>query len=893
MSDALARALAGATVVTPNRRLARHLADAHDRAQLAAGLRAWPAARVLPWTAWLTGMESEAVAAGALPALARVAPHASAQLWRAAVEADGVARLDTAALAVSAAEAWEHVHAWGTGAESWRAWAGGDDEPAAFARWAERYRRALAVHDATDASSAADRVVEAAPAMPSWRGRRVAFAGFVGMTPQARRVVDALARAGAEVEEAASIGAPLAAARRAEFASADDELLASLGWARREVERRPDANVGIVVPDLAHRLAHVRARARDVLGVPVEGGGESTAQAWNVSLGEPIDATPIVGTAIDMLALAWSSSQAGRAAALLRSAFLPGAGGAARRSRARIEREWLERGVDRVRIGDAIAALERSDDALAERLAAARTVALRVRRATRHAWIDAWREALRAAGWPGDRPLASPEHQAVGAFDGVLAAFASLDATAGARAEIAADEALTSLAEIAAATPFQPESTRAPIQILGLFEAIGLPFDALWIAGMSDAAWPRSPRPHPLLPVRWQRERGVPRSDAASELAWAREVTAWFRRAAPVVIASHATSGMDGPATGSALFADADAIAIEVPATAARRMFESRPARERVVDQVAPAVSPGERHKRGSGLIEAQSACPFQAVASARWRAEAWPVAAIGLTALERGSLVHAALAAFWRETGDHSTLVGLAGDPVRYAEARERAATVAIAGIEETRWRRIPAAVRALEAERLSRLLATWLDTVELPRPRFRVAHVEHDERLTLGALELELRLDRLDELADGGVAIVDYKTGQVKSAAHWVADRPEATQLALYTLARRAAHPGSDVRAAVLGQVRPGDCKAVGLFADEAALWAEPSPRSRSTGIVDWPAHEARWSELMHGLADEFLRGHAAVAPRDATACRNCGRHALCRVGQAAVPEGDEGEA
>ena len=40
MPDALARALAGATVVTPNRRLARHLTDTYDRAQVAAGLRA-------------------------------------------------------------------------------------------------------------------------------------------------------------------------------------------------------------------------------------------------------------------------------------------------------------------------------------------------------------------------------------------------------------------------------------------------------------------------------------------------------------------------------------------------------------------------------------------------------------------------------------------------------------------------------------------------------------------------------------------------------------------------------------------------------------------------------------------------------------------------------------
>ncbi len=889
MSDALARVLAGATVVTPNRRLARHLADAHDRAQLAAGLRAWPAAQVLPWTAWIAAMESEAVAAGALPALARLPPQATVQLWRASIETDGTPLLDVAALAASAAEAWEHVHAFGTGAESWRAWAGGDDEPAAFARWAERYRGALAAHGATDASTAADRVARAAPAMPSWRGRHVAFAGFIDMTPQARRVAEALVRAGANVDEVPTVGAPLAPARRAEFASTDDELVAALGWARREVERRPEATVGIVVPDLAQRLAGVRTRASDVLGVPPEGAGG--VRSWNVSLGEPLDATPIVGTAVDVLALAWSTLPAGRAAALLRSAFLPGAGGGRGESRARIERAWLERGLHRVRIVDAISALQRSEDALAERFASVRTVASRTRRATRHGWVDAWREALRASGWPGERPLASPEHQAAGAFDGLLAAFAALDATAAARAEIAGDEALALLAELAAATPYQPESPPAPIQILGLIEAIGLPFDALWVAGMSDAAWPRSPRPHPLLPVRWQRERGVPRSDAAGELAWAREVVAWFRRAAPVVITSHAANGDDGPATHSALFADAEAIVVDVPATAARRMFDARPARERLADPVAPAPAPGERHRKGSGLIEAQSACPFQAVAATRWRADAWPAAAIGLTPMERGILVHAALAAFWRETRDHAALVALAAR-CRALRRRARARGPRSDGRDRRRTLAPRARGGARARGRTARAPArrAWLDAVELPRSPFTVVHVEHEERLVLGALELELRLDRLDELADGGAAIVDYKTGKVSSPARWIADRPEATQLALYTLARRAAHPLTGVRAVVLGQVRPEDCKAVGFYADETARWGAPPVRNPGAGIVDWPAHEARWSALMHGLADEFARGHAAVAPRDAAACRTCARQALCRVGEASVPEDDE---
>lgn len=885
MPDALARALAGATVVTPNRRLARHLTDAYDRAQVAAGLRAWPAARVLPWTAWISAMEGEAVAEGALPARVRLSPHASDALWRSAVEADGVSSSDAAALAVSAAEAWALVHAHGTGAESWRAWSGGDDEPAAFARWAERYRNGLAAHGAVDAPTAADRVAVAAPAMPSWRDRRIAFAGFVEMTPQARRVADALAGAGAEVSDVATIGAGEAEARRAEFASPDDEIVAALAWARREVESNAGATVGIVVPDLAQRLAAVRARARDVLGVPDR--AQASSQSWNVSLGDPIGATPIAGTAIDLLTLAWSSLPAGRAAALLRSVFLPGADAEALRLRSRAERLWLADGADRVRIADAIAALQSSGGALGDRLAAARAVSTRVRRATRHGWIDAWREALHAAGWPGDGTLASAEHQAMGAFDGVLAAFAALDATAGAGGDVSADDALATLSGIAMATPFQPESPAAPIQILGLLEAIGLPFDAIWVAGMSDAAWPRPTRPHPLLPIRWQRERGVPRSDAGRELAWAREVTSWFRRAATVVVASHAATGREGPAIHSALFADAQVLAIDVPATSARRMFDARPVRERIADPVAPPPGPDERHSKGYNVIESQSACPFKAVAERRWHADPWPSASVGLTALERGNLVHEALAAFWKEARDHASLVALARDPARYAAACARAAERAIATIDERRWRRVPPLVRAIEAGRLAALVEDWLDAVERPRAPFAVAHVEHRERLALGALELDLRLDRIDELADGGVAIVDYKTGRVGSTKRWTADRPEATQLALYTLARRAAHPDSGVRAAVLAQVRRGEHKAVGLYADEAASW---SGAPGGGAIVDWPLHEARWGELMQRLAGEFLRGEAAVAPRDATACRYCARQALCRIGDAAVIEDDE---
>ncbi|MCC7114507.1 MAG: PD-(D/E)XK nuclease family protein [Burkholderiales bacterium] len=878
MSDALASLAAGATVVTPNRRLSRHLIDAHDRAQVAAGRRAWPSARALPWTAFVAALDDEAVAAGALAARMRLSPHAVLLLWRAAIEEDAQSVPEAGALAELAAEAWALVHAHGTGAGIWRAWAGRDDEPAAFARWAERYQAALDARRAIDLAMVPDRVARAAGAMASWRDCRIGFAGFLDFDPQQRRVVDALERAGARVDRVSTLGDTPAGPRRAEFASSRRELVAALAWARAEVERRPSARVGIVVPDLAQRLAAVRLDAIDVLGLPGEDADRSPA--WNLSLGAPLDSVPIVAAALDLIALAWRALPVGRAAALLRSAYVAGAADGTRLRRAGVEREWLERGVDPVRIGDAIGALQARDDALAPRLAAMAALAKRTRRATRHGWIDAWREALAIAGWPGDRPPGSAEHQARGALDGHFAAYAALDGLElRGRGEFAAGEACGAVAGILASSPFQPESPDAPIQILGLYEAVGLPFDALWISGMSDEMLPRAPRPHPLLPAGWQRAHGVPRSDAARELAHARDIASWLLRAAPDVVASHASAIDDRPVSRSAVFPEVAVTAAPEPATPARAQFDARPRLERLADDVAPACAPGERVRAGSGLVAAQSDCPFQALASKRWRADPWPEAAATLTSMERGSLVHAALASFWRATADHATLVALRADPARYAAARRAAASEAITGFDPARWGRIPGAVRALEEDRLAQVVGEWL-AVEAARPPFAVVGVEHQASLALAPFTLDLRLARVDRLADGGVAILDYKTGGVPGIAAWRADRPEAVQMALYTLAWRAANPAEPVRAAVMGEVRRGQVQATGLYADAGARF-DDRPGGREPVVVDWPELEARWNGLIGGLGAAFARGDAAVVPRERGVCRHCSRESLCRIG------------
>ena len=83
-SSAAVALVAGATVVTPNNRLAREIVAQADAARRAAGTRAWPAADVLPLALWVERLWHAALAAGSTPhsLLDRETSH---ELWYAVV----------------------------------------------------------------------------------------------------------------------------------------------------------------------------------------------------------------------------------------------------------------------------------------------------------------------------------------------------------------------------------------------------------------------------------------------------------------------------------------------------------------------------------------------------------------------------------------------------------------------------------------------------------------------------------------------------------------------------------------------------------------------------------------------------------------------------------------
>lgn len=874
----------GATAITPNRRLARQLQAAFDRQQYQLGLRSWPTASILPYATWLETLweQRRADEGGESPSLLTAAQ--STQLWRQIVEASPLPLLDAQGAARLAAEAWTLMHGWGAGGESWRGWRADDasgDDAAMFAEWAEAYARTLLRDRLIDAAQLADALAARARGN-EYAKLRAVLVGFLQISAQQRRLVAALNASGAQVEF--DVPAPRAsAATRTCAATPRDELVAALTWARERALANPAASIGLVVENLAQRRDEVMALADEILCselcLPA---ALASDRSYEISMGVRLSAVPLVAAALGLIELAEGALPAGEAAALLRSPYLPDADREAPQ-RAAIERDWLEAGITDITLSDAVAALEVRAPDLARRWRETRVAKPDRTQASPRERADTWRMSLVAAGWPGSRTLDSAGYQAREAWDALLADFVRIGVVA---PRLDSFEAVQSLQALAQERVFQPEGTDAPVQLLGVLEGSGLQFDALWVAGLTADRWPGPPAPHPLLPLEWQRARGVPGATADGELVRARALTASFAAAAPEVVFSSSAIVDDYERAPSALLLNYPEVAQPSRATLWTRSIAEAGIREKLADERAPPLAAGAAVRGGAQLVSAQSDCPFQAVARHRLDIATWPVPLAGLSVKERGIVLHATMGAFWEGVHDQAGLARLA--PAELASRIDAAVEQGRAALSRARWRALPEAVRSAEPRRLATLLAAWLP-LELQRAPFAVAAIEEKTAIDLAGHRFDLRIDRVDALADGGVAILDYKSGKGEAPTTWFNERPRGSQLGMYALALRAAQPEIAVRAVLYARLHPDAIGPLGIVAD-ARAWPG-LPQLDAVRFANWAGLEAWWRDTLTGLASEIAGGRAAVAPRtNPSPCRNCGMQSLCRIDSVRHTEDDE---
>jgi hypothetical protein len=199
------------------------------------------------------------------------------------------------------------------------------------------------------------------------------------------------------------------------------------------------------------------------------------------------------------------------------------------------------------------------------------------------------------------------------------------------------------------------------------------------------------------------------------------------------------------------------------------------------------------------------------------------------------------------------------------------------------------------LERARLVRLAGEWL-AVERGRAAFSIASLEEKRPMTFGGVTVNAKLDRMDRLAAGGHAIIDYKTGECKTAS-WMGKRPQEPQLPMYALGG-----GEEVVAVAFGVVKTGEARFRGISREPDLLpkvvTIDKDYAGKRNGYRDWGALVAQWRVELESIGRGFAGGDARVDPKDADTCKNCDQPMLCRIaerapfGIAGAGEGDADE-
>lgn len=762
-------------VLTGSRRLARELRRAFNERQIATGKAAWPSPQIYFWRDWLDDLQ-----ASNGTGRARIGGTTSAILWERAMgrqldrDLPGASSLNR-----QLSSTWLRLSEWRVDIETLTSAAQSTDERA-FAQAANDYLAELATQGWVDDAQASELAIGSLPASELPAG--ITLAGFDRMNPQVLALRSALESCGTAIE-LIDPGDPPVTVPIQTYSDEESEFRAAGRWARSVLEAEPTARVAVVSADLDSRATRQTRLLREGLVPGWQQGGLHYVRAVNVSYGRRLADYPLISAALTCLR--WSSTglSSRDVSLLLRCSFV---GGEEASARARLDRQ-LRRLPDRTwsaaafadALEDASERLNATDWQRAVRQIAAVQGAGSILPSACAARID---QLLQAIGWPGAEALDSEEYQLVERWRRLLDELASLDTVS---PRLSLHDAIQRISSLARETIYQPERGDGLVQLLGPLEAAGMEFDFLWLAGMDATRWPRPGGPLPFVAQRLQRQCGMPDATPADSLEYSNRVIRRLLGSAPVVRMSWARLELDAEQIATPALAELPGVDIietedaDDPGWyAAGQMGQAHP--RPVPDDRVPTVDGIEAVAGGARVVAWQQSEPFVAFARGRLAVRELDRFQAGLPASLRGDLLHESLSNLYQDRPGQQQIV--AWSEVERAARIDRAVRSALAPAERSA-DSVLRRLLAIEGARL-RLLVDEFLTREALREPFRVERVEERMVFRHAGIELSLRADRVDRLADDSLLIIDYKTGQTRNLLNRDRD-PVDPQVVVYAAA------------------------------------------------------------------------------------------------------------
>jgi len=685
-----------------------------------------------------------------------------------------------------------------------------------------------------------------------------------------------------------------------EYNQPDDELRAALMYARACVESDSNHKVSLVIPDIAQRQTRVEELAREVFypsASPLSMQRNSSVYAF--SLGRTLTDLPAIEAAISVLGLLKNRSNTVDLGFLLRNRFLGLCG--EHREQARLFEQWLKRQRIHTFSFDQVPSLYAQSleylaqrnlsiegnflqvlEHLVEQRKAVQAQLASAKQSANYAalsfteWAQCFADWLSLWQWrtaPQGQRLDSVQYQLESRWKALLEEFAALAAV---QSRAGLNRAFELLQTMARNTVFQAKSVDSPIQISGLFEAVGREVDTCIVIGMNQD-YPSPSQGDAFISNRFLVDAKHPEASAESSFLQAKRVMnsllscARHRR---ISFSKASDMNPESSLQASALFRSAEFVR-DIHYDELKKTFDVRPVvLEPYLDtQGSPWLEAG-RAKGGSKIFENQSNCAFKAFATHQLGFLTEDETEFGLDGLDRGNVVHLLLDKLWERLQTKAVLSEM------NADARLNLISELIEQcFEQSEFKLNNDKLSLLKHEkrRLLSLLFDWLLQEDKRPTDFSVIEREESREGELGGIRYRYIIDRLDVTDDGRTVIIDYKTGAV-NRKDWVGDRIRNPQMPLYALALDKVKHKS-VSGIAFAQVKAVDPKYIELSEQDVF---RKSSRYSAAYETDWLESRAAWPDIFEQLAKDFLDGQASVNPIDESTCQYCELQSLCRVSQ-----------
>jgi ATP-dependent helicase/nuclease subunit B len=872
------------TLLTPNQRLSAALLKQFSQAQIIQQKTCWQSLDILPLSSWLKRLWDfhTAKTIAAHPIL--LSSNQESILWeillRKSPASDSL--LQVSATADLAMSAWELLKLWQISVDHSALSLTQDGE--VFQQWAHDFKKLCEQNNWIDKNSIVNiiqtHIVEKNISLPN----KIILVGFTEISPQHQSLFAQCAKLGCEVIHYQ----PSRAAKSIKKIGLLDEateIRSMARWAKALYDTYPEKKpylIGCVIPRLETLRESVLQIFSETFTVDNTFTLDHALLPFNISAGKSLLSFPIVHTAIELLKLQQKTIALETISSILRSPFLGDA-----------ENEQIKRATFESRLRNAnIHAISLNylikPSAEYNLPAACPALAKRIKHYLQHIneykkalpvseWVKHFIKLLKIVGWPGERSLNSQEYQVTQRWLALLTEFSTFDTTLGSQSFA---KTVDYLAELSAKTVFQPKTPEAPIQILGVLEAAELPFNHLWVMGFDDTNWPPAPKPNPLIPQHLQKSLHMPHATSERELIYCEKLMQQLQQSAGEVIFSYPTKNEEMDLRPSALLNSI----IEVPqntlilsqfASPAQKIFATRHL-ELLTDEQAPPIGSDEEIHGGAYIFKTQGACPFKAFAELRLHARRLETPTLGLRAIDRGNIMHKALELTWQIIKDSTALSALTEPELKNIihDCAKQAIQLILPTASEDE---IPNdKYLMLELQRVEKIMRDWLK-LESTRPEFKVALQEYETKVTVGSIPVTLRVDRIDELADGSYLIIDYKTGKYNELKNWFGIRPDEPQLPLYCVISDKNTVGI-----AFGQIHPDDLNLIGASKKNIDIKAiKTLPEISHANATLWDEQLREWQRILENLGNDFRNGVATIDPKDINqVCNPCKLRTFCRV-------------